>query len=367
MTESNERRLSLLLVEDDRSDAQFVERLLWEYQSTMDAEGTSGLVRVTDVTHVGTLADAVDRCGDESPDVVLLDLQLPDSEGIETVERMTSEAPATAIVVLTGLREREVGVEAIQRGAAEYLSKGSITAESLRRAIRYAVARNRNERVLRDRTHQLAMVNRILRRDIRDDASMIIGLGDQLRAEVDGTTEETVETLLDAATHVVDQTDTAAELTDALVGIDVDREPTDLEAALEAEVSRIRRSHDATVSLETPDEGPVYVHASPMLGAVFRHLLVNAVTHTERTSPTVAVRVEPAPDSVVVTVADDGVGIPEEQRTLLEDPDARFDDRSGMGVGLYLVTMLVERFDGSVEFGDSQRGGTEVTVTFDRA
>jgi len=86
---------------------------------------------IDELDHVDRLVDGLDRVQRRTPDAILLDLMLPDSSGLETVDRMVERAPAVPIVVLTGHDETEIGVEAIQRGAEEYLVKGSITATVL--------------------------------------------------------------------------------------------------------------------------------------------------------------------------------------------------------------------------------------------
>ncbi len=362
-----ETDVELLLVEDNHDDARFVERLIREQQSTLDAVGTDAPIEVTTIHHVDRLADALEQLETTPPDVVLLDLMLPDSRGPETVERVVEYAPDVPIVVLTGQNETEVGVDAIQRGAQEYLAKGSVTGEMVLRTLRYAIERSRNQQKLVDRNHRLALLNRIVRQDIRNDVSMIVGLGDQLREGVDPNDEDAVETLLEAAQHAVDLTDTAAAVIDVISADDVEREPCDLYAVLDAEVSRLRRERTVDVTLERreTDDGPVIVSASPMLGSVFEHLLANAVDHSDRPTPRVTVTVETTPEEVTVEITDDGVGIPDAQKQVLADPNARFDDRSGMGVGLYLVTTLLESFGGRLEIDDNHPRGACMIVSLD--
>ncbi|ELY50181.1 hybrid sensor histidine kinase/response regulator [Natronolimnohabitans innermongolicus] len=358
----------LLLVEDNHDDARFVERLIRERQSTLDRERADSPIEITAIRHVDRLAAALEHLETAAVDVILLDLMLPDSRGLETIERVVEYAPDVPIVVLTGQNETEVGVEAIQRGAQEYLSKGSVTGETILRTVRYAIERSRNQRRLVDRNHRLAVLNQIVRQDIRNDLSMIVGLGDQLQNADSPADERAVETLLDAARHAVELTDTAAEVIDVISTDGPNREPCDLYAVLETEVTTLRRKRDVDVTLARGDagDGPVIVSASPMLGAVFEHLLVNAVDHSERPTPQVTVTVETTPEEATVEIVDDGVGIPDAQKRALVDPDARFDTRSGMGVGLYLVTTLLESMGGTLEVDDNDPCGTSVTVAFSR-
>ncbi|MCI0708747.1 MAG: response regulator [Chloroflexi bacterium] len=133
------KQIAVLLVEDDPGDARLISEML----------GDGGDSRFL-LTSCETLARAMDRARNEQFDVILLDLSLPDSYGLDTVMKMRSEAQDVAIVVLTGWTDQTfVGVEAVQAGAQDYLIKGDVDSKLLRRSIRYAIERNRIEMQLR--------------------------------------------------------------------------------------------------------------------------------------------------------------------------------------------------------------------------
>jgi signal transduction histidine kinase len=123
----------VLLVEDNLDHALLLHEML------LDA----GPGRFAN-THVNCLRDALEKIRQgESYDAILLDLSLPDSHGLETVSRMQSAAPLMPIVVLTGLDDESLGLEAIRIGAQDYLVKGRIHPRTLARAIAYADERKR--------------------------------------------------------------------------------------------------------------------------------------------------------------------------------------------------------------------------------
>ena len=130
-----EAPLHLLLVEDDEGDAFLVSELLKE-------EDPSIVVR-----HVRSLADAVESLSTEAPDCVLLDLGLPDATGLGALERLRAVRPGVAHLVLTGDRDVQRGVEAVAAGAQDYLIKGSVDGDGLRRAVLYAVERRQADHV----------------------------------------------------------------------------------------------------------------------------------------------------------------------------------------------------------------------------
>ncbi len=125
-------RISVLLVEDNPGDA----RLLRE--AVREAEGSHIML-----THVETLAKALARIESEHFDVVMLDLSLPDADGLETLVRTHTKAPSIPIVVLTGLDDEGLAIRAVREGAQDYLVKGQYTSQLLVRAMRYATERKR--------------------------------------------------------------------------------------------------------------------------------------------------------------------------------------------------------------------------------
>jgi len=127
-----EEPYKVLLVEDNPGDARLVEIALSE----------PGPVHFR-LERVGLLSAALRRLEKEEFDVVLLDLSLPDSQGLDTVVAVRKQSPQVPVVVLTGLDDEHSSVEALRMGAQDYLVKGTATGETLRRTIRYAVERRK--------------------------------------------------------------------------------------------------------------------------------------------------------------------------------------------------------------------------------
>ncbi|MFP8957944.1 ATP-binding protein [Natrialbaceae archaeon A-CW3] len=358
----------LLIVEDSLDDAQFVQRLLVEQQANVGAHDGDTHVAIETIDHAGTLGDGLAHVTENTPDVVLLDLNLPDSRGIDTVERMIAHAPTLPVVVLTGRNDVQTGANAIRRGAQDYLVKGTITGELLLRTLRYAIERAESKRKLRDRNHRLAMLNHLLQTGIRDDVSMIVGRGDQLYEHTDESGDAVVDSLLEAARHALDLTETAAELIDVLSRESALGTVTvDLTAVLEAEIARVRDETDNALDIDRRGRtDSVPVTASPLLGSVCRHLLTNAAVHTDREHPHIVVTVEATESEATLIIADDGVGISDAQKESLADPSMRLDRGTGMGTGLYLVTTVLEEIGGDLSIEDNSPRGTIVTVTLPR-
>jgi two-component system cell cycle sensor histidine kinase/response regulator CckA len=158
----------ILLIEDDRADARLIRELLSEAREmSFTVEGAE------------TLAEGVARLPAVRPDVVMLDLGLPDSVGLETVRRLLEQAGQRIpiLIVLSIVEDQELAVQAVQLGAQDYLIKGLVDAGGLVRSIRYARERRRWDEALRraqaelearvrERTSELARANAELRAEV---------------------------------------------------------------------------------------------------------------------------------------------------------------------------------------------------------
>ena len=152
--------IAILLVEDNPGDARLVELLLRE---KAPGQFTFSIAE--------TLQAAMLKAGEREFDVALLDLSLPDSHGLETLARLRAFAPMLPIVVLTGTDDDELALQAVQRGAQDYLVKGQGSADPIRRAIRYAIERSLADANLRRSEGQF--------RAVFENAGLGIGLIDR--------------------------------------------------------------------------------------------------------------------------------------------------------------------------------------------
>jgi len=133
----------VLLVEDDPTHVALIRALLAKIPTghfTMEV--------------VGRLSDALGSLVNSVVDVILLDLSLPDSRGLDTVIKMRTCAAAIPIVVLTGIDDENLALDTINHGAQDYLVKGTLDGGLLARSIRYAIQRFRSERALTAQRHR---------------------------------------------------------------------------------------------------------------------------------------------------------------------------------------------------------------------
>jgi signal transduction histidine kinase len=167
-----ERPIRVLVIEDNEDDFASVRLAL------------GGAARGFDVRRAKAFAEAVARLESDGADVLLVDLNLPDSEGMDTFLRLNSRAPDVPVIVLTGLDDEAVAEEAVRRGAQDYLFKGRTPPESLVRAIRYSLERHRSQEALRQyREHLETIVEARTAELRRANEALLTQMDERSRAE----------------------------------------------------------------------------------------------------------------------------------------------------------------------------------------
>ncbi|MBN1806861.1 MAG: response regulator [Sedimentisphaerales bacterium] len=141
-------KIEILMVDDDPGAFRLVKLILAESPQPVDFV----------VESAETLAGALNVLAERKFDLIMLDLGLPDSAGVQTVERVYQAFPHIPIVVLTGLADEEAGIQAIKRGASDYLVKGKFFRDMLVRTIRYALERKEVEQKSRQTEERLKAI-----------------------------------------------------------------------------------------------------------------------------------------------------------------------------------------------------------------
>lgn len=162
----DQKPIKVLLIEDNPGDVRLIRELLKEIAGTQ-----------FELQHADRLSRGLICLTEGAFDVLLLDLGLPDSQGFDTLSVVYAQRPKAPIIVLTGLADEMVGIEAIHRGAQDYLAKGKVNGELLVRTIRYAIKRYVLLRQLEQTTHDLEQTVEELRnanKRIKDQQKSVI-------------------------------------------------------------------------------------------------------------------------------------------------------------------------------------------------
>jgi len=127
--------IKILLVEDNRGDARIIHEMLVEQKKKKDQ------LFSYELTWVGSLKEASDILSEKNSDVVLLDLSLPDSKGLDTFYNISKISNDIPVIVMSGLDDEKTALSAVRNGAQDYLVKGTVNSSLLVRAIWYAIER----------------------------------------------------------------------------------------------------------------------------------------------------------------------------------------------------------------------------------
>lgn len=135
----------ILIIEDNEADARLIREYLLD-ASRREEDGISGTT--FDLTWKKNLSSGLEFLINQEVDAVLLDLNLPDSVGLETFLKIHKKNQKIPILVLTGFGDREMAVRAVREGAGDYLVKGEVDGRLLHRSISYAIERKKSEEEL---------------------------------------------------------------------------------------------------------------------------------------------------------------------------------------------------------------------------
>lgn len=229
--------------------------------------------------------------------------------------------------------------------------------------------RHEREQELEDMTRQLEVLNRVVRHDIRNEMAVILGYV-ETAAEVvsDPDASDYLDRAHKAGEHVVSITKAAKEL----MAVVTRSEPPELAAIsvkpiLEEELAMVREANpEATVQVDGSIPN-VEVRATELLDSVFRNLLTNAIVHHDRAEPTVTASATESDGHLHVSIADDGPGIPDDQKWTIFGKGQSGLDSEGTGIGLYLVENLIAQFGGDVWVEDNEPRGSVFVVELELA
>jgi signal transduction histidine kinase len=360
--------LRLLLVEDDATFAVAIEAAL-SRNSTFDVECVKA--KSLHEASVIIVRSSVARKAGESIDVILLDLNLPDSQGLNTFIEMRNTCAGIPIIVLTGRDDEKLAVTAMQQGAQDYLVKGDIEGRTLSRAIRYAVER---ARILAEREDFVATLSHDLKGPLQG-ANRILGL--MVKGDLGSLSDEQTEMLR----RLSESNDTLLEMISNL--LEVYRYDRDLHSIsfqhtnlvnivnrCTDEVSHLARDRAIAIKREVfdgaEDEIAIMADASS-IARVVRNLLDNALKFTPR-GGTVTIKVEKGEEKVRLAVCDTGPGISEEDRRYLFERFYRGANGRGYsrstGLGLYLCKQIVHYHNGTIQCHPGDGAGSSFLLEF---
>ena len=365
---STAQKLDVLVLEDDPADW-----LLLEHQLKRWSGAGASFERST------SLEDALKRLEVSTPDVAIVDLYLPDSRGLQTVDRLRDLAPRLPIVILSSLDDESLAVDSVRKGAQDYLVKGKINANLLGKSLHYAIERQRlydeleeskrTEAEIKDRF--LSHVSHELRTPLNALYQFVAILLDGVAGEMTEQQTDYVRIIQRNSQQlermISDLMDVTRLTSDKLV---LSPEVVDLAPLLEESVATLdvtAKSKGIELELEITETLPEVVVDPERARQVVLNLVGNAIKFTPE-GGRITVSTETSSDAVRVHVDDTGPGIPEQDAERLfdrlwQEEDDRIESRKGLGLGLYISREIVVRHGGSLSAERRPEGGSRFSFT----
>ncbi|ARS91283.1 PAS domain S-box protein [Natrarchaeobaculum aegyptiacum] len=215
-----------------------------------------------------------------------------------------------------------------------------------------------------EQEQQLNTLDRVLRHNLRNELNVVNGHAEVIRASGSDVVRSHAGAILESTTELLETATKGRKVTSVL--LDPDRKkPVDVASAVERAAAAVDEAEpDATVVVDAPDRADATT--TERIGDAVTELVENAIRHTDRARPTVRISIE-VDETVRIRVADDGPGIPEMERDILDDIRSEDDLYHGSGLGLWFVYWVVRKSGGRLAFEENDPRGSVVTIELDRA
>ena len=384
--------LKVLVIEDNQVDRKMLESMLTE------SEDFTSFIKITD-----TLKDGIDMLDQHEFDVVLLDLNLPDSEGVNTITDLIAVNSRIAIVINTGAYEDELGLKALSLGAQDFLIKGKYNAYVLNKVLHYAVERKRLEHRIIDTDNKLDSANKQL---IQAEKMQVVGT---LASGVAHEVKNPLATILYGVTYlsdhakiddqnaeevlknIKDATNRANEIITDLLDFSslskIKLKNEEIYVVIDKVLALVKHQLDkyhVQVNVQKNDDLPLVQMDSNRIEQVLVNLVLNSIfamdgggqinINTKHATLSDDLNELPNPGKnsfqpgeniVILNVEDNGSGIPEDKLEHIFEPFFTTRRTSGgVGLGLSVCHNIMEIHGGDIVINNKPDGGARATLVF---
>lgn len=344
--------LSILIFDDDQVDRLHLRDLLEADFSLQEA----------------STADQAQRLIEHSaPDCILLDYHIPGTDTLQLLQDWSGRD--AAVVILTGKGDETTAVEAMKRGASDYMSKGNLTTQSVARAVRNAVEKARLRHQLNERQRELESFVSVASHDLRAPLRRIGQFGKLVENGCRQGDQDTVRRYMQYILDSIDQMDRLVERLreysragrppGSLGALDLNRVLRQAQISLQTEIS-------AAQARITSDPLPTVLGDPVRLAQLFQNLLANAIKYQPDHPPQVHISARRVDGRWQVAVRDNGIGIAPEHHERIFAPFKRLHNQSeyeGSGIGLATCGRIVKQHEGKLWVQSALGEGTTFFFT----
>jgi signal transduction histidine kinase len=352
--------IQVLLVEDSLPDACFVQEILPQDHR---------------VVHVKSLDEAQSKLATGAFDIMLLDLSLPDGNGLLTFRSMIGKTLSIPIIVLTGLDDEEIAATLVELGAQDYILKRDLSEPTLVRSIRYAIQRKKSEEnmnrlaVLEQREEFMATLTHDLKNPLIGANRILELMAGGVMGEVSEQQEKILFQLRDSNKSLLSMIQNLIEVYRFEKDVNaMMRENTDLVEIISAcldEIRPIARNREIELCSDIMEQVIALNADEKAIRRMLQNLLDNALKFTPR-GGAISLKLQNLDEKIVVEIGDTGPGISyEEQKLLFQRFSQGKSGRKytpGTGLGLYLCKQIVDAHQGEIVCISVEGAGTTFRI-----
>lgn len=354
---------SVLLIEDNAVDAIYVQKILPRHAYQF--------------VHVDRLERAR-QAVQENPDfdVILLDLSLPDETGIDTVISTMSWANSSIpIVILTGLADEELSIQAVKLGAQDYIFKQELSPSNLARTIRYAIERKQHEKdakrlaLLEKHEEFMATLTHDLKNPLIGNNLILELMAEQVMGVVSAEQANLLLNLRDSNSSLISMIQSLIDVYRFEKEVDAVKleclDPRQIVDKCIKSIEPIATHRQIKLRTDIPDSIATITADAAAFRRVMQNLLDNALKFTPD-GGAITVEAQTRDDGIIFEIKDSGPGIPQEEQDRLFERFAQ--GRAGKkftpgtGLGLYLCKQLVSAHRGEISCISNMGSGTTFTI-----
>jgi len=364
------KTIKVILIEDNPGDA----RLITEYLKSSEK-------MVYQLFSASNLEEGVDLISNNEIDIIISDLNLPDSKGLDTCRSILKESANVPVVLLTGMQNQSLAHEAVMLGAQDYIVKNGLNEYVLFKTIDFAIERKKlQDKILRSEQNLNQTKDKffnIIAHDLRNPLNGLMGLSDIISAEFDNYDDTEKKRLLEKMKEAIHSTykliENLLEWSRVQTGkISASPVSIDLHSLSKEIVSITQPSADMkSISIENNISDTIKVFADEdQLRFIIRNIITNAIKFTGANGEITlnAEKIESLSGKrnfVNICISDNGVGISQENLEKIFMLDQKFsqkgtNEEQGTGLGLLLCKEFTELNEGTIIIKSDKGEGTEV-------
>jgi len=360
---TSKKIISVLIIEDNLGDARLIKEMLKE----------ATYYKFNLIEH-GTLSEGLEELVNNEINVILLDLNLPDCSGLNTISVIHEKVKNIPIIILTGRDDENLAIQSLKLGMQDYLVKGKIDPPLLERSILYAIQRQKakqelelSKKKIQKEYQRTNFYKDIFAHDMSNILQGILSVAQLCKIQLEE--HDTSNDIVDIIGVIEDQIVRGSTLISNIRKLseleesDMKVEPIEIITLIKASIDNLKNAyltHNIQAKIKA-NQKKIHVQANHLLLDVFENLLMNAVTHNKNLNIEIMIKIseEDLKDISYVKLEfiDNGIGIEDSRKNLIFTRASPKNNFSGeMGIGLSLVKRIINSYKGKISVEDRFKG-----------